>query len=54
MLHEWAYGPIFANSAERTAALKPWLTYYNLTRPHGSLGHKPPRSRLTNLVRNDS
>jgi transposase InsO family protein len=54
LLNEWAYGPVFANSAERTTALKPWLNYYNFTRPHGSLGHKPPGSRLTNVVRNDS
>jgi transposase InsO family protein len=54
LLHEWAYGPVFANSSERTAALEPWLTYYNFTRPHGSLGHKPPATRLTNLVSNYS
>jgi transposase InsO family protein len=54
LLNEWAYGPVFANSAERASALQPWLTYYNFTRPHGSLGHKPPGSRLTNLVRNYS
>jgi transposase InsO family protein len=52
MLNEWAYGPVFANSTERTAALKPWLTYYNLNRPHGSLRHQPPASRLTNVIRN--
>ena len=52
LINEWAYGPVFANSAERTAALKPWLTYYNFTRPHGSLSHKPPGSRLTNVIRN--
>jgi transposase InsO family protein len=33
---------------------RPWLTYYNFTRPHGGLSHKPPGSRLTNVVRNDS
>jgi hypothetical protein len=52
MLNDWAYGPIFANSAERTAALKPWLTYHNFTRPHGSLSHNPPASRLINVTSN--
>jgi transposase InsO family protein len=49
---EWAYARVFHNSAERTAALSPWLTHYNYTRPHGALSHKPPGSRLTNLPRN--
>ena len=51
---EWAYGRWFETSAERTAALDPWLIYYNFTRPHGALSHKPPGSRLTNLPRNYS
>ncbi len=45
----WAYGRLYGTSAERTAALDPWLTHYNFTRPHGSLGHKPAGSRLTNV-----
>jgi transposase InsO family protein len=49
---EWAYGRVFQTSAERTAALKPWLTHYNFKRPHGALSHKPPGSRLTNAPRN--
>ena len=52
LLNEWAYARVFANSAERTAALQPWLNHYNYTRPHGSLGHKPPGSRQNNLPRN--
>jgi transposase InsO family protein len=51
---EWAYGRIFQTSAERTAALQPWLTNYNFTRPHGALSHKPPASRLTNVPGNYS
>ena len=35
--------------AERTAALGGWLTHYNFTRRHGSLGHKPPGARLAEL-----
>ena len=49
---EWAYGRVFQNSAQRTAALEPWLTHYNFTRPHGALSHKPPGTRLTNAPRN--
>ncbi|MEA2385401.1 MAG: hypothetical protein QOH72_5372, partial [Solirubrobacteraceae bacterium] len=41
-------------SAERTAALDAWLDHYNFTRPHGSLSHKPPGSRLTKAPRNYS
>jgi transposase InsO family protein len=52
LLHEWAYARIYGSSAERAQALPPFLERYNLTRPHGSLNHKPPASRLTNLVRN--
>jgi transposase InsO family protein len=49
---EWAYGRVFQTSADRTAALEPWLTHYNFTRPHGALSHKPPGTRLTNAPRN--
>jgi transposase InsO family protein len=45
----WAYAAIYANSAERTAALPGWLSHYNFTRRHGSLGHKPPAARLAEL-----
>ena len=54
LLNEWAYERIFGSSAERTAALPPFLERYNYRRPHGSLGHKPPASRLTNVVGNYS
>jgi transposase InsO family protein len=52
--NEWAYGRIYGSSAERAAALPLFLTHYNFRRPHGSLGHKPPASRLTNVVGNYS
>ena len=52
LLNEWAYARIYGSSAERAAALPLFLERYNFRRPHGSLGHKPPASRLTNLVRN--
>jgi transposase len=54
MLREWAYGRVFPTSAERTAALPSWLERYNWRRPHGSLGHQPPASRLTNVAGNYS
>jgi transposase InsO family protein len=52
LLDEWAYERIYGSSAERTAALPLFLERYNFRRPHGSLGHKPPASRLTKLVGN--
>ncbi len=54
LLREWAYGCMFVSSADRTRALRPWLTHYNFTRPHGALCHKPPGSRLTNVPGNYS
>ena len=52
MLNEWAYARIYGSSAERTAALQPHLNRYNYRRPHGSLNHQPPASRLNNVVGN--
>jgi transposase InsO family protein len=46
MLREWAYGPAFASSAHRTAALDRWLHYYNWHRRHHGIGGNPPISRL--------
>jgi transposase InsO family protein len=52
LTRRWAHGRTYNTSAERTAALEPWLIHYNFTRPHGSLSHKPPGPRLTNAPRN--
>jgi transposase InsO family protein len=52
LLREWAYGRVYGSSAERTGALPAWLNHYNFRRPHGSLGHRAPGSRLNNLVGN--
>jgi transposase InsO family protein len=49
LLSGWAYGAIYANSTERTAALAGWIDFYNRRRPHGALSHKPPIARLTEL-----
>lgn len=45
-LREWAYGRTWQHSAERTAWLPAFLSYYNTRRPHSALGHRPPASRL--------
>jgi len=45
-LKEWAYKNAYESSAEREEYLKPWLEQYNYRRPHTSLNHKPPISRL--------
>jgi transposase InsO family protein len=47
MLGGWAYGAIYRDSSERTAALDGWLWHYNHHRRHSALGHKPPIARLT-------
>lgn len=52
LANEWAYERIYGSSAERTAALPLFLERYNYRRPHGSLSHQPPASRLTNVARN--
>jgi transposase InsO family protein len=52
LLNEWAYARIYGSSHERTAALALYLERYNYRRPHGSLSHQPPATRLNNLVRN--
>jgi hypothetical protein len=54
MLGGWAYGALYRDSAERSAALNGWLWYYNHQRKHSALGHQPPIARLnerrTNLL----
>jgi transposase InsO family protein len=49
MLAGWAYGAIYRDSRERTAALAGWTDFYNRRRPHGALSHKPPIARLHEL-----
>ncbi len=44
---EWAYRQVFTNNADRTAALAPWIEYYNTRRRHSALGGLPPVSRLS-------
>jgi transposase InsO family protein len=54
LLNEWAYARIYGSSTERTSAPPAFLRRYNFTRPHGSLGHQAPASRLNNVVGNYS
>jgi transposase InsO family protein len=58
LLREWAYGRRYRTSYQRSQALWPWLHDYNWHRPHGSLGRRPPITRLglhlTNLLRHHS
>jgi len=54
MLAGWAYGAIYRNSAERTAALDGWLWTYNHRRPHQAIGRQTPITRMNNLLRSYS
>ena len=53
LLNEWAYAPhlrqLTPNEPTRSRL---YLERYNYQRPHGSLGHQPPATRLNNLARN--
>ena len=49
MGREWAYGLTYRSSRHRAAALPHWLNHYNRTRPHSSLGDRPPISRVHNV-----
>ena len=50
MLGGWAYGAIYRDSRERTAALDGWLYTYNHHRRHSAIGRQPPITRLNNLL----
>ena len=54
-LREWAYARVYLNSRQRAHELPFFLHHYNWHRPHASIGHKPPISRLAltedNLLR---
>jgi transposase InsO family protein len=53
LTERWAYGAIYGSSAERTAALAPWLRFYNHHRPHASLNRQTPAARLESLLGNN-
>jgi transposase InsO family protein len=46
LLREWAYRTPYRSSARRTAALSPYLRFYNHRRPHASLGRRSPWTRF--------
>jgi transposase InsO family protein len=46
LAREWAYGQRYRSSTARAAALPHWLIHYNTTRPHSSIGNRPPISRV--------
>ena len=50
MLAGWAYGAIYRDSKERTAALDGWLWTYNHRRRHQAIGRETPINRLNNLL----
>lgn len=45
-LREWAYARPYESSAQREAALQPFLHRYNWHRPHSALNRQPPMSRI--------
>jgi transposase InsO family protein len=45
-LREWAYARAYLNSTQRADELPFFIHRYNWHRPHGSIGAKPPISRL--------
>ena len=49
LLREWAYAHTYSLSRVRTAALRPYLRYYNLERRHSALDHTTPAARLCAL-----
>jgi transposase InsO family protein len=44
---EWAYRQVFLTNDQRSAALAPWLEFYNNRRRHSAIGGLPPISRLS-------
>jgi len=53
LLRLWAYARPYDNSDERSAALEPWLRWYNRERPHGSLDGRTPMQTLRMLNRDN-
>ena len=49
LLREWAYRYTYPTSSHRARALSGYLRWYNHHRPHGSLGARPPISRVSNV-----
>jgi transposase InsO family protein len=46
LINEWAYATPYPSSDARARALGPWLSIYNLERPHAALGYRASVTRL--------
>jgi transposase InsO family protein len=53
LLRLWAYVRPYHSSDERAAALSPWMRWYNMQRPHGSLDGMSPLNTLRQLRRDN-
>jgi transposase InsO family protein len=53
LLRQWAYVRPYHSSDERAAALAPWMRWYNIQRPHGSLDGISPLGTLRKLRRDN-
>jgi transposase InsO family protein len=49
LLREWAYVRTWPSSSVRARTLLSFVRFYNRRRPHGSLGGRPPLSRVHNV-----
>jgi transposase InsO family protein len=49
LLREWAYRFAYPTSEHRARALPGFARWYNRRRPHGSLGGRPPISRVSHV-----
>jgi transposase InsO family protein len=54
LAREWAYGQRYRNSDARATALPIWLTHYNTTRNHSSIGNRAPITRVRHDPRHDT
>jgi len=50
LTRQWAYATPYPSSWRRTQALRPWLRFYNLERPHAALAYQPPCARFPRLA----
>jgi transposase InsO family protein len=50
LLSGWAYRHSYRSSAERTAALAPFLNFYNRRRPHRGIGSRAPAAKLSEMT----
>lgn len=53
MLRLWAYARPYNTSDERASVLEPWMRWYNIQRPHGSLNGMSPLNVLRQLRRDN-